>query len=322
MNAPSNLYFAYDAFGRKVRGEVQNSSAWMFYDGENTVRFRDHEFLHWPELDAPLIAFFASGSNITCNDAYTSAYVVTVGNRLLDYHSSGTGMSCFGNTSGEYQAWTSVGRHAGAIRDSETFNLERSPGGGSGTGALSFFRNRWYDANTGRFTQEDPIGFAGGLNLYAYAGNNPASYTDPFGLCPWCLGGIGGVVTGFALAKLTGADYDFKDAATDFALGAAGAGIVSKLDKINDARKAATVAKNTLHGAQRLKQAGFTDDLIQLTKGGRNFKQADGANVFLRESSPGRFDFIVESERGVVTAHRNWSQKSIERIARNYGWEW
>jgi hypothetical protein len=25
---------------------------------------------------------------------------------------------------------------------------------------------------------------AGGVNLYAYAGNNPASYSDPFGLCP------------------------------------------------------------------------------------------------------------------------------------------
>jgi hypothetical protein len=26
---------------------------------------------------------------------------------------------------------------------------------------------------------------AGGVNLYAYAGNNPASYSDPFGLCKW-----------------------------------------------------------------------------------------------------------------------------------------
>jgi hypothetical protein len=25
---------------------------------------------------------------------------------------------------------------------------------------------------------------AGSVNLYQYAGNNPASYTDPFGLCP------------------------------------------------------------------------------------------------------------------------------------------
>jgi uncharacterized protein RhaS with RHS repeats len=55
-------------------------------------------------------------------------------------------------------------------------------------------RNRWYDPQTGRFLSQDPIGLAGGVNLYAYAGNNPASFSDPFGLCPpqdkedgpWC----------------------------------------------------------------------------------------------------------------------------------------
>ena len=49
---------------------------------------------------------------------------------------------------------------------------------------LVYMRNRWYDPNTGRFTQEDPIGHAGGINLYAYAGNDPVTYSDPFGLCP------------------------------------------------------------------------------------------------------------------------------------------
>jgi RHS repeat-associated protein len=45
-------------------------------------------------------------------------------------------------------------------------------------------RNRSYDPNTGRFTQEDPIGLAGGLNLYGFANGDPVNATDPFGLCP------------------------------------------------------------------------------------------------------------------------------------------
>jgi len=49
---------------------------------------------------------------------------------------------------------------------------------------LQFKRNRYYDPQTGRFTQEDPIGLAGGLNLYGFAGGDPVNFSDPFGLCP------------------------------------------------------------------------------------------------------------------------------------------
>jgi hypothetical protein len=36
----------------------------------------------------------------------------------------------------------------------------------------------------GQFTQEDPIGIAGGLNLYGFANGDPINFSDPFGLCP------------------------------------------------------------------------------------------------------------------------------------------
>jgi len=39
-----------------------------------------------------------------------------------------------------------------------------------------------------RFLQPDPIGYAGGLNLYTYVGNNPLNWIDPWGLSktwPW-----------------------------------------------------------------------------------------------------------------------------------------
>lgn len=46
---------------------------------------------------------------------------------------------------------------------------------------INYFRERYYDTSTGRFLSEDPIGFAGGSNLYAYAGGDPILLNDPTG---------------------------------------------------------------------------------------------------------------------------------------------
>ena len=43
---------------------------------------------------------------------------------------------------------------------------------------------RGYAHSAGQFTQQDPIGIAGGANVYGFAGGDPVNFSDPFGLCP------------------------------------------------------------------------------------------------------------------------------------------
>lgn len=47
---------------------------------------------------------------------------------------------------------------------------------------IYYYRNRYYDPQSGRFMSKDPIGINGGdVNLYRYVGNSPVSLVDPNG---------------------------------------------------------------------------------------------------------------------------------------------
>ena len=56
--------------------------------------------------------------------------------------------------------------------------------GQQATGPQSMVYNRWryYDPSSGRYSQADPIGLAGGINRYAYALSSPLRFFDPNGL--------------------------------------------------------------------------------------------------------------------------------------------
>jgi RHS repeat-associated protein len=149
-------------------------------------------YTHGPGIDRPL-AVTSSG---------TAAGVVVP-------HLNWRGLYDAGTTgAGSYAPGRWPGRETDTWMDPDPDKAETDPvpewngslvSGKQDNSGLMYMRNRYYDPKTGRFTQEDPIGLAGGLNLYGYAGGDPVNFSDPFGLCPNPTNPVcsqpGGVVT-------------------------------------------------------------------------------------------------------------------------------
>lgn len=81
-----------------------------------------------------------------------------------------------------YKAWGGLKASRKTDDPAEAGNAIRFPGQYHDveTG-LHYNRHRYYDPDCGRFISKDPIGLAGGINVYYYA-PNPLGWIDPLGL--------------------------------------------------------------------------------------------------------------------------------------------
>ena len=70
---------------------------------------------------------------------------------------------------------------------------------------MYYYKARLYSPTLGRFLQTDPVGYAGGINLYSYVGNDPMSFTDPSGMGRVC---VTDAPTGTRIAETRCVDVD------------------------------------------------------------------------------------------------------------------
>jgi RHS repeat-associated protein len=180
----TRVNFQYDASGRLVRRDVNGAPASYFlWDGDNLLAELGSDawsevgqYSYYPGLDRPH-TFIQGGQPLSYFQQDALGNVRFLGIDALSLYAS-------------YQ-YDERGQVVGGSGNYFTINraqwkgaLALAPEAG-----LYFMRARWYEPQTGRFLSEDPMGLAGGINPYVFAGNDPISGADPTGLqdgdCPW-----------------------------------------------------------------------------------------------------------------------------------------
>lgn len=160
--------FHYDAFGRRIQVTDGSSTVKYVWAGGHVLFDIDDgtvtEYAYWPGVDR-LHSMKRSGNvYYFLTDHLGSVLGVTdwlgAVKNTYDYGEWGTSRSASETVSNRM-------RYAGR---------ELDPTG------LYYLRARYYDARTGRFLSEDPLGVAAGLNPYSYADDSPLTFADPWGL--------------------------------------------------------------------------------------------------------------------------------------------
>jgi RHS repeat-associated protein len=159
--------FQYDAFGRRTNKYVNGIATSYLYDNFNIVQ----------EL---------SGSTATANlvsggiDELFTRKDTGIWSVLPDALGSTLALADAGGTPATRYTYEPFG--AVTVSGPTNTNSYQYAGRENDGNGLYYYRARYYESGTGRFLSEDPLQYGGGLNFYAYALNNPISFTDPFGL--------------------------------------------------------------------------------------------------------------------------------------------
>ena len=172
ITGPVNASFLYDAMGRRMQKTVAAVTTGYLYDGSNFAQEQNGSGVVTAALltggvDEILARMTSAGVDTPLTDALGSVIAETNAAQAVttDY-----GYEPYGNTSLTGTITENTQQYTGREND--------------GTG-LYYYRARYFSPLAARFMSEDPIGFAGGNNLYTYVGGNPTNYVDPYGLLPW-----------------------------------------------------------------------------------------------------------------------------------------
>src|SRR5262249_55221802 len=230
--------YGYDALGRRANRTFNGVTTTFLYDGGDVVLDREGstatDYLNGAGVDEKLRQTSNIGNLYFLHDhlGSTSALTNSAGGVVerLQYEAFGA------TVASQYTRYGYTGREW----DDAT--------------GLMHYRARWYDPQQGRFLTEDPIGFAGGLNLYQYVGNSPLNHTAPSSEV-WFIpvlvaaGRAGLNVAGsMLLSTALGQCYGWRDVAADFFFMGVGKGL--KFLK------------------QLMRQSGHLDDFLRYGGGG------------------------------------------------------
>jgi RHS repeat-associated protein len=172
LSGGTSASFAYDAYGRR-RGKTIAESTQFLYDGLNPVQELSGgtptaNVLTGLRVDERFTRSDATGVSVHLTDALGSSIALTDGS---------------GTPATEYSYEPYGGLLVSGSASTNTFGFTGREMDGT---ELYYYRARYYSPTLARFLSEDPIGFKGGWNLFAYVGDNPVVYRDPTGLLRNC----------------------------------------------------------------------------------------------------------------------------------------